>query len=222
MLAGSETLNRAKFRYPDTKTVAMLNRSPFLAIAFCLLFSVACKKSNNNSGSNPLAGSWNFVGETTNADITSNASLGPISIQVVNLIDFRTINNMGSLTFKSDSLDAVGVGYSIDTTYTTYTITALATDTSVSPLMATVQPADTSVSYQLIGQDSIYFPNGSPFGLSVDSIQPPIQIKGAHFILSGSTLSITSTINQSGNLTVNGISLPTTGTVSSVITLSKQ
>jgi hypothetical protein len=203
----------------------MLNRSPFLAIAFCLLFSVACKKSNNpgnNSGSNPLTGSWNFVGETTNADITSNASLGPISIQVVNLIDFRTIDNMGSLTFTSDSLDAVGVGYTIDTTYTTYTITALATDTSVSPLMATVPPADTSVSYQLIGQDSIYFPNGSPFGLSVDSIQPPIQIKGAHFTLSGSTLSIMSTINQSGNLTVNGISLPTTGTISSVITLSKQ
>jgi hypothetical protein len=202
----------------------MLNRSLVFAIAFCLLFSVACKKSNNsgnNSGSNPLTGNWTFVGETTNANITSNASLGPISIQVVNLIDFRTIDNMGNLTFTSDSLDAVEVGYSIDTTYTTYTITILASDTSVSPLMTTVQPANTSVSYQLIGQDSIYFPNGSPFALNVDSIQPPIQINGAHFTISGSTLTITSTLNQSGNETVNGISLPTTGTVSSVITLSR-
>jgi hypothetical protein len=202
----------------------MSNRSLLLAITFCLLFSIACKKNNsgNNSGSNPLTGSWNFEGETTNADITSTATFGPISVQVVNLIDFRTIDNTGSLTFTSDSLDAVGVGYTIDTTYTTYTISALVTDTSVSPLMTTTPPTNTSVNYQLIGQDSIYFPNGSPFALNVDSIQPPIQINGAHFTISGSTLTITSTLNQSGNETVNGISLPTTGTISSVITLSKQ
>jgi hypothetical protein len=187
--------------------------------------SIACKKSNHsgsNSGPNPLTGNWNFVGETTNADITSTASFGPISVKVVNLIDFRTIDNMGSLNFTSDSLDAVGVGYSIDTTYTTFTTTGGITDTTVSSLMTTVQPTNTSASYQLIGQDSIYFPNGSPFAFNVDSIQPPIQINGAHFTISGSTLTITSTLNQSGNETVNGITAPTTGTVSSVITLSKQ
>jgi hypothetical protein len=203
----------------------MLNRSSVLAITICLFLSVACKKSNNsgnNSGPNPLTGSWTFEGETTNANITSSASFGPITVKVVNLIDFQTLNNMGSLTFTSDSLDAVGVGYTIDTTYTTYTYTGLSIDTTVSPLLTTVQPTNTSVSYQLIGQDSIYFPNGSPFNLNVDSIQPPIQINGAHFAISGSTLTFTSTINQSGNETVNGITAPTTGTISSVITLSKQ
>jgi hypothetical protein len=203
----------------------MLNRSFFLAITICLLLSVACKKSNhsgNNSGTDPLIGSWTFVGETTNANITSSASFGPITVKVVNLIDFRTLDNVGILTFTSDSLDAVGVGYSIDTTYTTYTYTGLSIDTTVSQLLTTVPPTNTSVSYQLIGQDSIYFPNGSPFTLNVDSIQPPIQIKGAHFMISGSTLTISSTLNQSGNETVNGITAPTTGTVSSVITLTKQ
>jgi hypothetical protein len=199
----------------------MSNRSPFLAIAFCLLFSVACKKSNH-SGPNPLTGGWTFVGETTNADITSTASFGPISVTVINLIDFRTINNMGSITFTADSLDAVGVGYTIDTTYTTYTNTGLAIDTTVSPLVTTVKPANTSFSYKLIGQDSIFFPNGSPFALNVDSIQPPIQINGAHFTISGNVLTFTSKLNQSGNETVNGITAPTTGTISSVITLSKQ
>jgi len=196
----------------------------FLATAIFLFLSVACKKSNHsggNSGPNPLTGSWTFEGETTNANITSIASFGPISVKVVNLIDFRTLNNMGSLTFTSDSLDAVGVGYSIDTTYTTYTYTGSNIDTTVSLLAATVQPANSSFSYQLIGQDSIYFPNGSPFALNVDSIQPPIQINGAHFTISGSTLTFTSTLNQSGNETVNGITAPTTGVISSVITLSK-
>jgi hypothetical protein len=203
----------------------MLNRASLLAIAICLLFSVACKKSSKpggNSTPSPLAGSWNFAGETTDANITSTATFGPISVKVVNLIDFRTLNNVGSLTFTNDSLDAVGVGYSIDTTYTTYTYTGLAIDTAVSPLVATTQPTNTSVSYQLIGQDSIYFPNGSPFTLNVDSIQPPISINGAHFTISGTTLTFTSTLNQSGNETINGITAPTTGTISSVITLSKQ
>jgi hypothetical protein len=202
----------------------MLNRFFLLAIAFCLLFSVACKKSNHsgNSGSNPLVGSWTFVGETTNANITSSISIGPITAQVINLIDFRTINNAGSLIFTSDSLDAVGVGYSIDTSYVTIESAGGVSDTSVSPLTATVKPTDTASSYQLIGQDSIYFPNGSPFAMNIDSIQPPIQINGGHFTISGTTLTITSTINQSGNETINGITAPTTGTISSVITLSKQ
>jgi hypothetical protein len=162
------------------------------------------------------------VGETTNADITSTISIGPITGTVINLIDFRTINNAGNLTFTSDSLNAVEVGYSIDTTYTTIESAGGVSDTSVSSLTATAQPTDTASTYQLIGQDSIYFPNGSPFALNIDSIQPPIQIKGAHFTISGTTLTITSTINQSGNESINGITAPTTGTIKSVITLSQQ
>jgi len=206
------------------KILAMLNRSLLLVAAFCLLFSVACKKSNHsgNSTPSPLAGSWTFDGETSNINITSSISIGPIKAQVINLIDFRTINNVGSLTFTSDSLDAVGVGYSIDTSYTTIESVGGISDTTVSSLVTTANATDTASSYQLIGQDSIYFPNGSPFAFNIDSIQPPIQIKGAHFTISGSTLTFTSTINQSGNETINGITAPTTGTITSVITLSKQ
>jgi hypothetical protein len=203
----------------------MSNRSPFLAIAICLLFTVACKKSNHsgNSGPNPLTGtSWKFDGETTKADITSTASIGPISVTVINLINFQTLNNVGSFTFTADSLGLVGVGYTIDTTYTSITSSGGITDTLVSPLTDTAKPLNTSVTYQLIGQDSIYFPNGSPFKLNVDSIQPPIQLSGAHFTISGSTLTFTSSINLSGNETIHGITAPTTGPITSVITLTKQ
>ena len=202
----------------------MFNRLPFLAVAFCFLMVTACKKSNNSggTGSNPLTGNWTFAGEATNADITSTFSVGPLSIKVVNLLVFRTIDNVGNLTFTSDSLNAVGVGYTIDTTYTTYTYTGFAIDTSVSPLMTTANPTTTTASYKLIGSDSIYFPNGSPFSLNIDSIQPPIQINGAHFKISGNALTFTSTINQSGNETIGGITAPTTGLITSVITLNKQ
>lgn len=202
----------------------MSNRSPFIAIAAFLVCCAACKKNNNgSSGPNPLTGtSWTVDGETTNADMTSTASFGPLTVTVINLIDFHTINNVGTISFTADSLMATGVGYGIDTTYTSITETAASTDTILSPLVTTVPPGNASFSYQMIGQDSIYFPNGSPIALNVDSIQPPIAAKGAHFVISGSTLTITSTINQSGNETVHGITAPTTGTIKSVITLTKQ
>lgn len=201
----------------------MSYRSPFIAIVVLLLFTTACKKNNNsgNTGPNPLPGTWTFDGETTNADITSTASFGPISVSVRNLIDFRTIDNVGSITFTTDSLELAGVGYTIDTTYTTITNTGISIDTTISPLMTTAAPSSELFIYKFVGQDSIYFPNGSPFALNVDSIQPPIKINGAHFTINGSTLTFTSTINQSGNETVNGITAPTTGTIKSVITLSK-
>lgn len=201
----------------------MAKRYSLLAIAFCLLFSLSCKKSNHaaNNGPNPLAGSWGFEGETTNADIAASAAYGPLNVTVTELINFRTANNEGSFKFTADSMYLDGVSYTIDTTYTTITNTGLTIDTTVTPLVVTPQPLDTSVTYQLIGQDSIYFPKGSPFVLNVDSIQPPIQIKGAHFAISGTTLTITSIIAQSGNETVNGITAPTTGTIKSVITLSQ-
>jgi hypothetical protein len=201
----------------------MPNRIPLLVIAVCLLLTVACKKSNHsgNSGPNPLLGSWTFAGETTNATVTYTASFGPISVKVVNLIDFRTIDNTGSFNFTSDSLDAIQVGYSIDTTYTSYAYTGLTIDTTVSPLTNTTPPANTSSNYELIGNDSIYFPHGSPFAVAADSVQPPIQINGAHFTISGNTLTLTSTINQSGNANLGGVTVPATGTGTSVITLTK-
>ena len=202
----------------------MSKRSTFLAIIICLLAIGACKKSNHSgsTGPNPLTGNWLFDGETSTATTVSTIQLGPISAKVTNLIAFRTTNNTGSLSFTTDSLDVLGVGYSIDTTYTTITSTGFTNDTAVAQLTATTSAVDTAYTYQLIGQDSIYFPNGSPFSFDVDSVQPAIVIKGAHFSISGTTLTFTSTLNQSGNETVDGITAPTTASIKSVITLTKQ
>jgi hypothetical protein len=207
------------------KTLTMLDRFTILSAVFFLLVFVACKKSNNSgntSGPNPLTGSWTFTAETSNANITATESLGPISVNVLALVDLRTIDNAGTFTFSADSLQGIGVGYTIDTTYATYITTGGITDTTVSPLMTTVAPTNSEASYQLIGQDSIYFPNGSPFAVSVDTSQPPVEIKGAHFSISGSTLTLTSTFTQTGNETVDGITAPTTAQISSVITMTKQ
>src|ERR1700735_162517 len=120
------------------KIRVMFRISTFLAV-ICLFAVSACKKSNHSgsgSGPNPLTGNWVFNGETSNATTVSTIQIGPISAKVVNLIAFRTTNNAGSLSFTADSLNMVGIGYSIDTTYTTITSTGFTSDTTVAPLTA--------------------------------------------------------------------------------------
>jgi hypothetical protein len=89
------------------------------------------------------------------------------------------------------------------------------------PLTDTVAPASSTVSYQLIGQDSINFPNGSLFAVKLNTGQSA-QISGAHFTVSGNILTLTSTIDQTMNETIDGVTLPTTALIKSTITLTKQ
>lgn len=202
----------------------MMNRIVFFAAVCCLSLVGACKKSKSGTTptANPLTANWTFDGETSNGNATSTIALGPISVKVVSNIAFTTINNAGTVTFNSDSMVLTGLAYDIDTSFTTYTYTGFTTDTTVTPFVTNVPPSDTLVTYQLVGQDSIYFPNGSPFAVNVDSLQPPIQIKGAHFTISGNTLTLTSTINQTSNATVQGVTAPATVNLKGIVTLTKQ
>jgi hypothetical protein len=201
----------------------MLKKLTLVSAAFILLTIGACKKSNSGggSGSDPLTGNWNFTSMTSNATVTATETVGPFTTTIIDIIDFTTKNNAGAFTFSADSLAVNGLGYTIDTTYTTYTYVATVGDTVVSPIMTTIAPASSTVAYKLIGQDSIYFPGGTPFSVGLSTGQS-LQINGAHFAISGTTLTLTSTINQTANETFNGITAPTNTQAKTIIKLSKQ
>jgi hypothetical protein len=206
------------------KNKTMLNKLTFLSAALLILGVSACKKSNSSGGNpstNALTGTWNFTQEAANANISASESIGPISATVLDIANFRTINNTGTVVFTADSAAANQVGYMIDTTYTSYTNIGGVMDTVVSPLTDTIAPASSSVAYQMIGTDSIYFPSGSPFGVNVTNGQMA-QINGGHFTIVGNVIKLTSIINQTMNETLNGITVPTTAKISSTITLTKQ
>src|SRR5579872_3742648 len=107
------------------KPLSMMHRVTFFAAVCCLFLAGACKKSKstNTPANNPLTGSWTFDGETSNGNATSTVMVGPLSVKVVSVIAFRTINNAGTVTFNSDSMVLTGLAYGIDTTFTTYTYT---------------------------------------------------------------------------------------------------
>jgi hypothetical protein len=200
----------------------MANKITVLSAVLVLFMMGACKKSNSGSGSttNPLAGgTWNFVGLSSNANLTATES-GLISGKIVDITDFTTIDNSGTITFTADSMSGSGIGYTIDTTYTTYTYVGSTGDTVTTPYTTTISPTSSSTSYQLIGSDSIYFGSGTPFSVSLYA-GDTVKIEGAHFSISGNTLTLTSTIDQAGSVTYGGITAPSVTQISSKITLSK-
>jgi hypothetical protein len=200
----------------------MANKITVLSAVFVILVMGACKKSNSNNSSstNPLAGgTWNFVDLSSNAKLTATES-GLISAQLIDITDFKTIDNMGTISFTADSMTGSGIGYTIDTTYTTYTYVGGTGDTVTTPYTTTISPTSSSTSYQLIGSDSIYFGSGTPFSVSLYA-GDTIKIEGAHFSISGNTLTLTSSINQAGNVTYNSITVPSVTQINSTITLSK-
>jgi hypothetical protein len=200
----------------------MVSKITVLSAVLVILTLGACKKSNSGSSTtaNPLAGgTWNFVDLSSNANLTATES-GLISGKIVDITDFTTIDNSGSITFTADSMSGSGIGYTIDTTYTTYTTVAGTTDTVTTPYTTTIAPTSSSTSYQLIGTDSIYFGAGTPFSVSLYA-GDTVKIEGAHFSISGNTLTLTSTIDQAGNVTYEGLTVPSVTQITSKISLSK-
>jgi hypothetical protein len=201
----------------------MLNKFTFGSAAFILLTIGACKKSNSGggSGSDPLTGNWNFTSMTSNATITATETVGPVTAKIIDVGDFTTKNNTGSFAFTADSLATNGLGYAIDTTYTTYTYVGTTGDTVVTPVSTTIPPASSKVAYTLVGSDSINFPGATPFTVGLSTGQS-VQINGAHFAISGTTLTLTSTINQTASETFGGVTAPANTQAKTIITLTKQ
>jgi hypothetical protein len=198
----------------------MVNKIAVLSAVFAICMAGACKKSNSSSSpANPLTGTtWNFV------DLTSNASLTATETgvaQLVDMTDFTTIDNSGTITFTADSMAGNGIGYTIDTSYTTITTIGTApADTVTTALTTTVSPTSSTTSYQLIGTDSIYFGSGTPFAVSVYP-GDTIKIEGVHFTISGNTLTLTSSIDQAGTVSYGILTVPSVTVITSKITLSK-
>jgi hypothetical protein len=187
----------------------MVNKITVLSAVLVLFMMGACKKSNSGSSSstNPLTGTtWNFVDLTSDANLTATES-GLISGKIVDITDFTTIDNSGTITFTADSMSGSGIGYTIDTTYTTYTYSDQRAILSRLLTRQLLPPPLPATSYQLIGTDSIYFGSGTPFSVSLYA-GDTIKIEGAHFTISGNTLTLTSTIDQAGNVTYEGITAP--------------
>lgn len=143
-----------------------------------VLIVCSCKKSSPASTSNPLVGNWNFLYIKANA--TSSGPAG--GFNYVSTANFTTVNNSGTATFTKTAMELTSLAYSINTTFATsvYMGSTLVTSTTT-PFSQVIPATSDTADYQIIGTDSIYFPNGSPV---------PGAANGGRFAVNNDTLSI--------------------------------
>jgi hypothetical protein len=156
----------------------MHRKFTLLLLTAPLLIVCSCKKSSPAAAPNPLVGNWNFLFIKANASSSGSAS----GLTYVTTASFTTVNNAGKATFTKTAMELAGVGYSINTTATTAIYqgsTLLSTQSQ--PFTQTIPATSDTANYQIIGTDSIYFPNGSPV---------PGASNGGRFTITNDTLNI--------------------------------
>jgi hypothetical protein len=188
-------------------------RKPLILTAFfvALLFVIlSCHKSNSGgSSSGSLTGAWNFINMNVHSTATTNEGAGLTAVVVANYV---TKDNSGTVVFTADSMDINSLGYTVDTTATAYIyLGSIVADSSEEPISQSLPPTSGNFAYQIIGTDSIYFPNG---GLLPAGITGNGQGSGAHYTLSGNTLTLTSSASDTSNGAIE--------VGNAVITLEKQ
>ncbi|HLZ87557.1 MAG TPA: hypothetical protein VKQ52_09965 [Puia sp.] len=161
------------------KTLGVL--SPFIFI----LILFACKKSGTGA-SQGLSGTWAFLGMHTQTQTTSNVGGG---VTLVANTTYNTKNNVGTITFSTDSMVISGLGYSVDTSYMAYFVfNNTVYDSSAQTLSLTIPPTSASAKYQVVGSDSLYFPGG---GILTALDSSATQGQGSHYVIHGDSLTLT-------------------------------
>jgi hypothetical protein len=157
-----------------------------------LLMVYACKKSGS-SGSQGLGGTWIFLGITAHTQTTANAGGGVTSVATTNVV---TKNNLGTITFKTDSMAASGLGYTVDTSFIVYFYyNNTVYDSAKQALTYTIPPTSATAKYSAIGTDSLYFPAGG----ILTALDSTATSQGCHYVLKGDSLTLTSNgIDTSG------------------------
>jgi len=197
--------------------------TPFSLIV-CAIVIVSCHKHNDVGGnSSQLVGNYKFVYLTLQAQSTTQESAGGQTEKAVTYTNYKTVQNTGTVTFTNDSIMSKGVGYSVNTTSTSYLYeNGALTDSFPMPLTFTYPVSSSATKYDVIGQDSILFHGGyfmTGLGGST-TIAPP---SGGHFSFKGDSLFLISKIQQiTPPQTSGGITSTASATGVATIVMVKQ
>lgn len=173
---------------------------PFIAMVFFSCQKEMSVDTINNSGGNnnngndpvPLEGNWSFLNLYMNFSSSASTRENGVEVKFVTACETTSINNKGDMSFASDKFTATKLGYSIDDTVyvTTYIMGIPQPEVEKIEFGGDVPPYSASGKYQKIGNDSLYFPDGSAFqGLEVDG-QPITSsaASGAKYVIKSDTL----------------------------------
>ncbi len=172
----------------------------FLAIIAML---ASCKKDNStNNNTAGLEGTYTFKSLSAQTTSTLTGSYGD---KVITTSDYTTSNNQGTVVFNSSSLSATGLAYSVNSlaTYYLYDGTDLI-DSSSYPITFTLPPTSSTSQYQLIGTDSIYFPQGSATSSTPGGGTTATLPSGGRYSWNGNVLTIKQNVSRDSSFQDSG------------------
>jgi len=167
-----------------------------------IIMLASCKKEDTPAtNSATIEGSYKFkyLSASTKSTVVSGDE------KAVTNSDYTTSDNQGTVTFSNSVFTGTGVAYSLNTTAKSYLYFGGELIDSLSyPFSFTLPASNYVAQYQLIGADSIYFPQGSVTG-GIDGMGPrQTNPSGGRYSITGNLLTITqhlskdSTLNNSG------------------------
>jgi hypothetical protein len=173
------------------------------ALLTTLIFFASCKKDNSVVNTRTsIDGTFAFKYLTASTNSTVTGSLGDNSITNSH---YTTINNGGTFVFSNGTMTVSGLTYTVDTVASYYIYSgATLIDSSSYPFTITVPATNGSLQYQLIGSDSIYFPQGSVVsGVNANGTYLS-GAAGGHYSIAGNLLTITENAVRDSTFTSSG------------------
>lgn len=187
----------------------------------------ACQKElsvdtlgGNGGGNTTLVGNWKFVDMNVVTETTVEESDGLLVAKAINLSDYITRNNIGTITFTDTKMSSVGVAYTIvDTVSTKLYVNGLLVNETATPFTFDVPPTNGENNYTRVNTDSLYFPNG---GLTPGINGAPNQPAGAKLRFDGSKLYMTTKGVYNETTIDQGVTTTQNLNVVAIITLQRQ
>lgn len=196
----------------------------FPVLIFVLIGFVSCQKevsvdTTGGGGATSIVGAWKFVNMNVTSEAVVEESDGLLVAKAINLSEYVTKNNAGTITFTDTKMASTDLAYTIsDTILTKLYLNGLLVNELATPFDFNVPPTSGENAYTRIGTDSLYFPNG---GLNIGGTNPN-EPAGAKFRFEGNKLILTAKANSSQTTVDMGVTTTEKLAVVAIITLQKQ
>ena len=191
-----------------------------LLVGIVSTFIISCKKDSDSPSATAINGTWTFISMTANTSSTVEATEGSETDKTITKSNYTTEDNSGTITFDASTMTTDKVSYSVNTIAKGYTyLNNVFVDSMEAPFNFVMPPSSSTITYKMVGTDSIYFDQGSVFMSGATQSTAP---GGGKIKMEGDILYLTQSGRQTIVQNVPGMTIKTDEGGTVVIKLKKQ
>jgi hypothetical protein len=194
----------------------------FPVAIFCL-FLISCSKEKSvdsstgtpggpGSGSNSLVGNWKLVGIHIKTKAVIEMNDAGVAVKTVTFSDYDTKDNQGTMKITKTTMESLNWGYSVDDVATGYFYeNNVLVDSLEFPLVVTTPTTSSTITYKLVGADSIRY-----------EATPTSGPGGGRYKIENNMLTITSSYSSQTTGSNQGVPYTQTNSANAITTLQRQ